>query len=165
MDFWLLAISYWIHLLATVVWLGGLTVMVLVAWPAVRHRTLLDNQWLALQQRLSPLNNGSLVLLLVTGFYQMTQDPNYHGFLEVDSVWAGAILLKHIAVVGMMGVGAYLQMRLYPAVQRTLLWAEKRPTLATADQEKLKQQEIYLLRLNLACAGFVLLFTAIATAV
>lgn len=165
MAFWLLAISYWIHLLATVVWLGGLAVMVLVAWPAVRRQTLLDNQWLALQQRLAPFNNGSLVLLLVTGFYQMTQDPNYHGFLAVDSVWAGAILLKHIAVVGMMGVGAYLQMSLYPAVQRTRLLAEKRPALATGEQAQLKQREIGLLRLNLACAGLVLLFTAIATAV
>jgi uncharacterized membrane protein len=102
MTFWILAVSYWIHLLATVVWLGGLALLALVAWPALRQETLSANQWLALQKRFLPWANGSLVLLLITGFVQMTNDPNYNGFMVIDSVWAGAILLKHVAFGGMV---------------------------------------------------------------
>ena len=163
--FWLLVFSYWIHLLSTVTWLGGLALMAVVAWPALRRGTLATNQWLSLQQRFMPWANASLVLLLITGFVQMTNDPNYNGFLAIDSLWAGAMLVKHIAYVGMVVIGAYVQFSLYPAVKRTRLLAEKRPKLASSEQEKLQVREVRLLRLNLVCAAAVLFFTAVATAV
>jgi len=165
MDFWVLVFSYWIHLLATVIWLGGMTLMLLVAWPALRRGALAENNWLALQQKLLPWANGSLLLLLITGFVQMTNDPNYSGFLAIDSLWAGAMLVKHIAFVGMAGIGGYAQAVLYPAMKRLELLAAKRPSLAQAEQEKLSRRDIRLLKLNLACAAAVLLFTAVATAV
>lgn len=165
MNFWILALSYWIHLLATVIWLGGLALMGLVAWPALQRRTLAANQWFQLQARFLPWANASLVLLLITGFIQMTNDPNYEGFLQVDSLWAQAILVKHVAFAGMVVIAAYVQLRLHPAMERTALLAQKKPEMAAAEQEKLTRQEILFLRLNLICAAAVLLFTAIATAV
>lgn len=164
-TFWILAISYWIHLLATVVWLGGLALLALVAWPALRQQTLSANQWLALQKRFLPWANGSLVLLLITGFVQMTNDPNYRGFMVIDSVWAGAILLKHVAFGGMVLIGGYMQWGLYPAMDRVSVLLQSKPDLAQTEQEALQQKEVRLLRLNLVCAAVVLLFTAVATAV
>ena len=139
--------------------------MALVALPALRRETLAANQWLELQQKFMPWANGSLVLLLITGFVQMTNDSNYNGFLAVDGTWAWAILLKHIAFVGMVVIGAYVQFSLYPAMERMKLLAEKRPSLAQAEQTKLTQKEVTLLRVNLLCAVLVLFFTAMATAV
>lgn len=165
MDFWILVVSYWFHLLATVIWLGGLALMLLVAWPALRRGTLADNHWLALQQRFMPWANGSLVVLLITGFVQMTNDPNYNGFLLIDSLWAGAILLKHLAFGGMVAIGVYVQWVLYPAMDRLKLLGKQRPSLLQSEQDKLSQREGRLLRLNLLCAAVVLFFTAIATAV
>ena len=165
MDFWILAISYWIHLLSTVVWLGGMALMGMVALPALRKGTLADNQWFDLQRRFLPWADVGLVLLLFTGFLQMSNGPNYDGFLSVDSVWAWAILLKHIAFVGMVVIMAYVQFVLYPGMERLQLLADKRPSLAEAEQNKLSRREILMLRLNLVCAVLVLLFTAIATAV
>ena len=165
MSFWILAISYWIHLLCTVLWLGGMALLALVAWPALRRRELADNQWLGLQQKFTPWANASLVLLLVTGFVQMTLDSNYAGFLVIDSLWAGAILVKHIAFVGMVIIGAYVQFRLHPAMERTALLAVSKPRLAATEQAALTAREIGLLRWNLACALVVLLCTALATAV
>lgn len=165
MDFWILAISYWIHLLSTVIWLGGMALMAMVALPALRKGTLADNQWFDLQRRFLPWADVSLVLLLFTGFVQMTNDPNYSGFLTVDSVWAWAILLKHIAFIGMVAIMAYVQFVLYPGMERMQLLGEKRPLLAEEEQAKLSHREVTMLRLNLACAVLVLFFTAIATAV
>lgn len=165
MTFWILAISYWIHLLATVVWLGGLALMGLVAWPALRKETLQSNQWLALQKRFTPWINISLVLLLVTGFVQMTNDSNYEGFLQVDSLWAQAILVKHIAVAAMIVIGGVVQWRIHPAMDRLALLHQKRPQVAAEEQDALQKREIRLLQLNMLCAAAVLLFTAIATAI
>lgn len=165
MTFWILAISYWIHLIATVIWLGGMALMALVAVPALRQGTLQDNQWLLMQRRFLPWANGSLVILLITGFVQMTNDPNYAGFLVFDGIWAWAILLKHVAFVGMVVIAAYMQLSLYPAIGRTELLVENRPQLAAAERSKLSQREVALLRLNLGAAALVLMFTAVATAV
>ena len=163
--FWILVFSYWVHLLATAVWLGGMALMALVAWPALTKGSLAANQWLTLQQKFLPYVNLSLILLLLTGFIQMTNDENYAGFLVVDSVWAWALLIKHIAFGGMVVLTAYVQFSLYPAVERTKLLAEKRPSAATATQTELQQKEVRLLRLNLVCATAVLFCTAVATAV
>lgn len=163
--FWVLAISYWIHLLATIVWLGGIVVMIFIAWPALQQGSLEANQWLAFQRRFQPWINASLIILLITGFYQMTNDSNYSGFLKVDSIWALAILLKHVAYGAMVIVTAVVQAYLYPALSRLSLLAEKRPELAASERAKLQRQEIRLLRINLLCAVTVLLLTAVATAV
>lgn len=164
-PFWALSFSYWLHLLATVVWLGGLTLMTLVAWPAVRGQLLTADQWIILRQRFAPWANISLVVLWLTGFLQMTSDSNYEGFLAFNSLWAQAILIKHIAVIAMMGFGLYIQWRVHPNLERINILAEKKPELAISERETLIQQEARLLRLNLVCAAAVLFFTAIATAV
>ena len=164
-PFWALTISYWIHMLATVIWLGGLVLMAVVAWPEVRKKILGQEQWIALQKRFTPLANASLVALWVTGFLQMTADPNYEGFLSVNSLWAQAILIKHLAVIGMMVFGIAIQWRIQPALARLAILENKQPELAEMEREKLAGREIRLLRLNLVFAAAVLFFTAIATAI
>jgi uncharacterized membrane protein len=165
LPFWAISFSYWLHLLSTVVWLGGLFLMTLVAWPAVRGEVLTADQWITLRQRFAPWANISLAVLWVTGLLQMTTDSNYEGFLVVRSLWAQALLIKHLAVIAMMGFGLYVQWRVHPALERLNLLAEKKPELAKAERESITRQEIRLLRLNLVCAAAVLFFTAIATAV
>ena len=165
MSLWILALSYWIHLLSTVVWFGGLAVMGLAGLPAFRQGVLEANQWLVLQKRFVLWVNGSLVLLLITGFVQMTNDANYNGFLAIDSIWAWAMLLKHVAYGLLVLITAYLQFGLYPAMARTAVLAQKRPRLAAAEQGKLSNTEARLLKINLVCAAFILMCTAVATAV
>jgi uncharacterized membrane protein len=164
-PFWVLVISYWIHLLTTVVWLGGLTLLAIAAWPALQKGTIAANQWLDLQRRFTPWINLSLALLLITGFVQMTASPHYEGFLEINSLWDWAILLKHIAFVGMVAITAHVQVKILPAAARLELLAQKKPDLAAQEQAALTRQEMKLLKLNLFCAALVLFFTAVATAV
>ncbi|MCP4361314.1 MAG: hypothetical protein GY796_25170, partial [Chloroflexi bacterium] len=83
---WVLVFSYWVHLLATVVWGGSLLLMGLSAVSALRQQSRHHNEWLGLQKKMLPWANLSLLLLLITGFIQMTNDANYSGFLAVDSV-------------------------------------------------------------------------------
>lgn len=165
MNFWILAISYAVHLLATAVWAAGLLLMSVTAVPALRVGTLDDNRWLVWQKRAMPWLNGSLVLLLVSGFYQMTTDPNYNGFLTIDSTWAWAMLFKHIAYGGLIVCTSWIQFSLYPAMERTAVLAQKRPKLAAEERAMLAQREQALLRANLILAVIILLCTAVATAV
>jgi uncharacterized membrane protein len=163
--FWTLVFSYWIHLLATVVWFGSLVIMSLIALPALQKGSVAANNWLGLQKQLTPWANISLMLLLITGFVQMTNDVNYSGFLAIDSTWAWAMLVKHIAFGLLAALTVYLQFGLYPAAARIALLAEKRPNLAQPEKEKLIRREKQVLWLNLICAVAILFCTAVATAV
>ena len=139
--------------------------MAVIAWPAVRRHIMSSDQWIALQTRFTPWANVSLIILWITGFLQMTGDENYDGFLAVSSLWAQAILIKHVAVIGMMIFAFYIQWRLHPALGRIAILAQKRPQKAKQEQDMLARREIRLLRINLLCAIVVLFFTAVATAI
>ena len=163
----LLAVSYWLHLIATIVWVGGLAMMALVAWPGARKVLGPGKQLGALmadwQRRFNPLAWLSLAVLIGTGLMQMAANPNYNGFLVISNTWAGAILAKHIAVGGMILIGAYMNWSLQPALARlALLEAANRPA---PEAESLRLREVTLTRLNLACALLVLALTAVARAV
>lgn len=159
---WILPLSYFVHLIATVIWLGGLVISAVIALPAYKQNNLSENQWTILQAKLIPWINGSLIVLLISGFYQMTVDSNYTGFLSIDSTWAWALLLKHVAFIGMVLVTVYEQFKLYPEMKRMAMLAESGKS---ADIITLTEKSTKLLRLNLILAGLILFFTAIATAV
>jgi uncharacterized membrane protein len=161
-----LAISYFFHLIATIVWIGGLALLVLVVWPAARTLDGDPRQadlLMAIRKRFDPLANISLIVLIVTGLFQTSGDPNYGGLLIFDNDWSRAILLKHIAIIGMVVIGVILQLGIAPAMERlALLRAGQQDD--PAEEARLMQRERRLNALNLALGLLVLAFTAVATA-
>ena len=88
-PFWALSIAFWAHMLATVLWIGGLVVLSILVLPAARKT--LDPQAYArfleeTQRRLDPLGWFSIILLLVSGMFQMSANPHYEGFLSIHSL-------------------------------------------------------------------------------
>ncbi len=164
----LLAISYFFHLVATVVWIGGLVTLVLLVWPELRRlletHPALYGTLTRLRKRFFPLTNLSLVVLIVTGLFQMTGDVNYDGLMQFENEWSRVMLFKHIAIGGMVVCGVALQWWVAPALERTSLLAER----GKADHqswEKLRRQEVRLTWLNVLLGLLVLGFTAWATAI
>lgn len=164
----LLAISYFFHLVATAVWIGGLGTLVVLVWPATRR--LLETQpalygtLTRLRQRFFPLTNLSLAVLVVTGLLQMAADPNYDGVLQFENEWSRVMLFKHIAIGGMVVCGLALQLWVAPALERISLLAA-RGKADPAAQVQLRRQETRLTWLNVILGVLVLGFTAWATAI
>lgn len=158
-----LAILYWLHMLATVVWVGGLAAVSLFVLPAARKtldRAVYSAFLAQLQARLQRVGWFSLVVLVLTGMFQMSASPFYKGFLAITNTWATAILIKHIVIGIMVLVSMYVTFVLMPSMQRSaLLRAVGRPTDAVSDQ-RIEQREIWMLRLNLGLSVLVLLLTA-----
>jgi len=160
--------SYFLHMTATVVWVGGIAVMALVVYPGAR-RALGNGPGAAAviaecQRRFSPMAMLSLITLIATGLVQMSVNPNYTGLLKIDSAWATAILLKHIAFFTMAAVGAYSIWILSPALSRLAL-LESKGKLTGDELSSLRQREERLNRFNFTCALIVLFLTAIARSV
>ncbi|MBP6211195.1 MAG: CopD family protein [Anaerolineales bacterium] len=161
---WVLAIIYWLHMLATVAWIGSLAAINLLVLPASQRTLKLVDQLSfisALQKKLEPLAWFCMGLLVVTGLFQLSTSPHYDGLLSVSTQWSLSILIKHGLAVVMAVVSAIQTWEVLPAIHRTLLRKE------TADPEllaKLQRRETTLLRVNLILSALILGATAFARA-
>jgi uncharacterized membrane protein len=163
---WAIALVFWLHMLATVAWLGGLAAIAILVLP-VAKRVLKPADQLAfitgIQKRLEPLAWFSLAVLITTGLFQLSVNPHYDGFLSTTGQWSLAILTKHSLVLLMIVVSAIQTWEVLPAIRRGLMRIEK----GGGDEEEVKRlqkQEILLLRLNIGLSVFILAATAFARA-
>jgi uncharacterized membrane protein len=167
-PFWALTAAYWLHMLATVIWIGGLAALALFVLPAAR-RTLPATGYAeflgGLQRRLDPWSWFSLAVLLATGMLQMSANPNYGGFMAFDNRWAVAILMKHILFLGMAALSAYITWGLLPRLRRlSLRMARAEEVEMHTDMADLLKQEGVLIKINLLLGILILALTAVARA-
>jgi uncharacterized membrane protein len=150
-------------MLATVLWIGSLTALAVLVLPVAQRsldRLAYGQLLVELQQRLEPLGWFCLVVLVATGLFQMSANPNYAGFINFSNRWAIAILLKHILFLGMVAASAYLTWGVLPRLRRiALLQAHGQ---SPPQDELLQRQNLRLIRLNLILGVFVLALTALA---
>lgn len=120
-----LALSLFFHILATVVWIGGILLITFLVMPQVSAvlagQPALRQISLRLRQRFAQVSNLALAVLIVTGLLQMSADPNYDGLLRFDNAWSRILLLKHLLIVGMALLGWALQWQVAPALERVSL--------------------------------------------
>lgn len=162
---WALAAAYWLHMLATVLWIGGLIILALVLLPAaqktldmVMYARLLED----IRRRLDPLGWLCILILLASGMFQMSASPHYTGFLAIEGLWSGSILAKHLLFGLMILTSGYATWGLMPALRREALLQSRGK--GTSNLEALQMRSIRLMQLNLALGIFVLLLTSIARA-
>jgi uncharacterized membrane protein len=163
----ILSLSFFLHLMATVAWIGGLITLAIVVQP-ILNRVVTDAKEQArlleaLLNRFQPIANLSLIVLLLTGMVQTFTNPFYKGFLQFDNTWAQAILFKHLAVLGMIGLATAITFSVQPALKRAALLIANEAADET-EVARLRRRQERLARLNLGLSIVVLLCTAIASA-
>lgn len=159
---WILAIIYWLHMLATVTWIGSLAAINILILPASQRTLKLVDQLSfisAIQKRLEPLAWFCMGLLLVTGLIQLSTSPHYDGFLSLSTQWSLAILIKHGFAAVMVVVSAIQTWEVLPAIHRILL---KKEMAAEEDLIRLQKKELLLLRINLLLSALILGAAALA---
>jgi len=148
---------YFLHLIATVIWIGGMAMNALVIYPRFKGDAAIGD----INRRTHPIAMIAMATLWFTGLNQMAINPNYKGFLTISNVWSIAILSKHIFVIVMMAVSAYSLWVIAPELKRSGLLQAKgklngdRVTLLLA-------REAWLNQFNLMCGIIVLFLTAVA---
>jgi len=162
---WALALTYWLHLLATVTWVGSLAGVSFLVLPAMQRSLSSEAQLVfieAMQKRLEPIAWFSMSLLVVTGLFQMSVNPHYDGFLSISTQWSLAILSKHLLGIVMVVVSAIQTWEVIPAIRRAIMLSKKSGDAEVL--ESLRRREVLLLRLNFGLSILILLATAFARA-
>jgi len=162
---WALALTFWLHLLATVTWVGSLAGISFLVLPAMQRALDPETQLVfieAMQKRLEPIAWFSMSLLVLTGLFQMSVNPHYDGFLSVSTQWSLAILIKHLLGIVLVVFSAIQTWEVIPAIRRAILKSRKGGNAEELDT--LRRREILLLRMNFGLSTLILLATAFARA-
>lgn len=112
----LVIISYWLHSLSTVIFIGDFVLLSLVYLPAfVRHQENTSSGILLgeISRRSRGWLYAALGIFILTGIYLMLVNPSYLGLGKFGNTWSLVMLAKHILVIVMIGVGL-----VYNAVMR-----------------------------------------------
>ncbi|MBW6473711.1 MAG: hypothetical protein K0B14_11335 [Anaerolineaceae bacterium] len=168
MPIWALSISYWIHMVATVIWLGGLISITFVVLPFIQNRINGEEKekiLSSLQNYLNPLGWLCLFILVGTGLFQMSAHPSYQGFLTIDNDWAVALFIKHIFIVFMVIAMGYLTWFVLPGLKRIALKQKLGKEVDPFELLRYRNQERLILWTNSILAILVLIFTAWARSV
>jgi uncharacterized membrane protein len=99
----LIALSVWLHALATIVLIGHYLLLSLIYLPvlakdngpALSEISKRSRSWLYI----------SLLVFAVTGTYLMLIDSGYLGLMDFGNFWGIMMFTKHILVFGMLALG------------------------------------------------------------
>jgi uncharacterized membrane protein len=101
----LISLSVWLHAIGTVILIGHYFLLSVIYLPVLEK-----NGGVFLSQvskRSRPWMYASLVIFMVTGVYLTFADPYYLGVGDFGNLWTVLMLIKHVLIVGMIGMGFF----------------------------------------------------------
>lgn len=146
----LIALSVWLHALATVVLIGHYLLLSVIYLPVLEKNggTILSQ----ISKRSRFWMYISLIVFAITGVYLMFVDPNYLGVGDFGNIWSIMMLLKHLLIFGMIALGFW-----FNAILRV------GPMMSSNNSAELGIRRFRWYANLMAIAGiWVLLFTALA---
>ncbi|OGP07342.1 MAG: hypothetical protein A2Z89_03610 [Deltaproteobacteria bacterium GWA2_43_19] len=145
---------YWLHLLATVVWIGGIIFILFIAIPSSKQVLGAEAGKLMgeISKRFTPLANYSIFLLVITGIALAGFNKQFSGIRLFENNWTAVLSLKCIIVFGMVVIHFYRGLILIPRLGRTESASEK---------ARLQRLSLNLVKWNFGLGMLVLLFSGI----
>jgi uncharacterized membrane protein len=146
----LIALSLWLHALGTVILIGHYLLVSIIYLPVLEKDSgVLLSQ---ISKRSRPWMYISLVIFMVTGIYLMFVNPDYLGVGKFGNLWSVMMLIKHLLIIGMIGLGFW-----YNAFLRA------GPMMASHNNAELGIRHFRMYSNLMAISGvIVLLLTALA---
>ena len=154
MSAFLVALSTWLHALATIVMIGYYVFTGLIFLPIFERQMQANALRDLLEQvsaRLRPFFGGSLLIFLVTGTHLMLINDNYLGLGNFfGNPWSVLIVIKHVLVLAFLALAVFSERAFLGQI------SDQKP-------EALKQFR-WALNINTILGVVILLLTSIAQA-
>jgi uncharacterized membrane protein len=152
----ILIACYWLHLIATVVWIGGITFILFIAIPSVKHVLGGEAGKLMgeISKRFTPLANYSILFLVITGITLTGLNKQFLGIGVFENKWTLILAIKHIIVLSMVVIHFYRGLALNPKIARTESAIEK---------TNLQKLSLNLVKVNFCLGIMVLLLSGITS--
>jgi len=103
MSQFFIALSVWLHALATVVMIGHYLLLSFIYIPVLAKNN--GSALSEISKRSRSWLYTSLLIFIVTGTYLMLIDPGYLGFMKFSNFWGTVMMIKHVLIFAMIGMG------------------------------------------------------------
>ena len=147
MGMWILSLSSFLHILATVVWIGGIYMILLVILPGAKaglEPAMVGKLMKEITKKFTAMANISILVLIATGILIA-----YYS----EENWNAVMILKHFLVALMIGIHFWRMLILNPKIGR----------LSSQDEiVRLQRFSLFLVKTNLILGIIVLLLTGIS---
>lgn len=99
----LISLSVWLHAIGTIILIGHYFLLSVIYLPVLEQN---GGAFLSqISKRSRPWMYASLLIFMVTGIYLTFADPNYLGVGDFGNLWGVLMLIKHVLILGMIGMG------------------------------------------------------------
>ena len=149
-----LAIFTWLHLIATVLWIGGIAFILFIALPSAKQIMGSDAGKLmgVISKRFTLVANCSIALLVLTGAAMAVLNNRFSSSAILENNWFIILVVKHILVFTMIVIHFYRGWILSPRIIRTG---------AGPKQASMQRLSISLVKTNFGLGIAMLLIAAI----
>ncbi|KKK82261.1 hypothetical protein LCGC14_2805150 [marine sediment metagenome] len=149
----IIAIIDWLHLIATIIWIGAMIILLLIVIPSVKNSLQneeISNKFMkSIGKKMTFLVNISIILLIITGIFLGI-------FLGIKSTdWVILLILKHLTVLIMVVIHICRIKIIAPLLQKK---GKENPT--SKSYLKLKSLQMNLVWVNLVL-GMITLFISV----
>jgi len=144
----LISASTWLHAIATVIFIGHFVLLAGIYIPALSKN---GHALSEISKRSRSWMYASLIVFAVTGTHLMLIDSGYLGFMDFGNFWGIVMLLKHILVFAMIGMGFW-----YNAILRV------GPMMSSNNPEQAIARFRNYVNMMAVCGVLILLLTALA---
>jgi uncharacterized membrane protein len=154
----LLSAANWVHLSATVLWIGAMATNLLIIMPSAGSTLtppLMGQLLGAIMKKFRVAAYCCAGALLLSGVLMSTQNSGYTGFLKLENLWSVLLLIKHIVVICLIILAVYSFEVFAPRVGRA---AAKGPS---PELGKLQARQMNLAKVGLILGVAILALTAV----
>ncbi len=158
MELWIVSLSHFLHISATVVWIGGIFMTLLVILPCSKtalESPLVGKMMKEVGQRFTPMANMSILLLIVSGLILFYANRNFISFGVFLKSWNILIFCKLAVVAVMVCIHFYRGSILNKKIIESAAQATEAHTAG------LRKLSLDLVKINLVLGIAVLVFTAV----
>ncbi|MBM4276226.1 MAG: hypothetical protein FJ134_17515 [Deltaproteobacteria bacterium] len=165
-----LSVSRFLHLAATVIWVGGIWMILLVILPGAK--TALESAPMAgklmkeITRRFTPMVNISIPVLIITGLIIGHLGKNITNPLDLYNHWTPVMLVKHLLVALMVVIHFYRGWLLTPKIGRLSSRLNESPEASSLSIQVagLQKFSLNLVKTNLALGLMVIFLSGIRAA-
>lgn len=144
--------SAWLHLLAAVIWVGGIIFILYIAIPSSRQALGPEAGKLMgeISRKFTPFANYSILLIVITGVV-LTWIKGFSGSASSEGAQSTALYLKYLLALLMIGIHFY----------RGLVLAPKITAAEPSQKPFLQKISLNLVKVNL-WSGVIILLLSVA---
>lgn len=169
MSLFILSLSHFLHLMATVIWIGGIMMILLVILPGAKESlesALMTKRLMKeITKRFTPMANISILVLIVTGIFIAYYEKKFTGLLDFNTLWNTVMFLKHFFVALMVIIHFYRGLMLNPRIGRlsSKINESKVTSPLSSRVQRLQKFSLDLVKVNLVLGMIVLMMTGISS--